>query len=124
SADHQAVIGFLNLEMRLCLLILMRDGAALAMALTARIERTAGRKTMQIAGMEGIEIAFHRLQVIAFEQALADEEAILRQRVEFELREFDPQILRPHIGPDDPRVLLARIGRKLDAVLVVARRRL
>src|SRR5215469_10140651 len=61
--------------------------------------------------------AFKRLQIISFLKAFGDVAMTLRHEGPFELRQLRPPIGRPHIHPDEPPVLLGRIGRNADLAL-------
>src|SRR4249920_315465 len=64
--------------------------------------------------MAGINAAFHRLQVIAFLQALGDETLRWLNLGPFQRRRWRLQDRRSQIGPDDSGLFDARVGFQLD----------
>ena len=74
--------------------------------------------------MAGIDAAFHRLQPVAFLQALGDEGLLRRHRGEFPFRQRRLLLGRAHIGPQHRAALHQRIGLELDLLAEAAFARL
>ncbi len=69
---------------------------------------------MQERHMAGIDAAFHRLQPVAFLDALRHEALRVRHQREFPFRQGRPALRRPEMGPQHAATLDQRIGLELD----------
>src|SRR5437899_1171914 len=79
---------------------------------------------VQKGDMARIDPALHRLQPIAFLQALGDEGLIGRHRREFPFRQRRLLLRRTHIGPQHRPALHQRVGLELDLLAETALARL
>src|SRR5262245_51187836 len=69
---------------------------------------------MQPGDVARIDAALHRLQPIAFLEALGDEALLGLHRREFPFRQWRLMLGRSHIGPQHAAALDQRIGAELD----------
>src|SRR5690242_3872182 len=74
---------------------------------------------MQIGEMRRVDVAFERLQVVAIEDGLLQEEVIASGAQEFVIRQ-QRRLAFSHIGKNHPGALGHRIGEVTDLVLVFA----